>query len=512
MDAWEWIRSQPCARGVVATKMDKLTRADRARHVREFETLFDMPVTLVSARTGEGLDELWKMIASLPSQRRRSHRHPRKNRQRKRRREAAAAPTGARSSHRPRPPPPAAPGPDDLAVGDEGDEHLRADQDRQGARDRRRHRHAQAGADLRDPARARREERQHLLGRRARDAARRLRLPARARLQLPARSRRHLRLALADPQVRPAHRRHRVRRHPAAEGRRALLRADQGRGDQLRAAREDEGEDLLREPHAALPAAEGQARDRIREPLGPRDGSADAARQGPARADRRAAPHRQDDAAAEHRQQHHQEPSRGVPDRAAHRRAAGRSHRHAALGQGRGHLLDLRRAGPAPRAGGRDGHRKGQAPRRAQEGRRHPARLDHAPRARLQHDRPGVGQGALGRRGQQRAAAAEAVLRRRAQHRGRRLADHRRHRAGRHRLAHGRSDLRGVQGHRQLGNPSRSQADRPPRVPVDRHQQERHAQGGAAAGEGRPQARVGAAQGADAAVADAKRWSCCCRR
>lgn len=67
LDAWEWIRSQPCARGVVATKIDKLTRAERARHVRDFETLFDLPVALVSARTGEGLDELWKMIASLPN-------------------------------------------------------------------------------------------------------------------------------------------------------------------------------------------------------------------------------------------------------------------------------------------------------------------------------------------------------------------------------------------------------------------------------------------------------------
>jgi GTP-binding protein len=68
MDAWDWIRSQPFARRVVATKADKLTRADRARHVREFETLFDMPVALVSALTGEGLDDLWKMIASLPNQ------------------------------------------------------------------------------------------------------------------------------------------------------------------------------------------------------------------------------------------------------------------------------------------------------------------------------------------------------------------------------------------------------------------------------------------------------------
>jgi GTP-binding protein len=67
LEAWEWIGSQPCARGVVATKIDKLTRADRARHIRAFETLFDMPVALVSARTGEGLDDLWKMIASLPS-------------------------------------------------------------------------------------------------------------------------------------------------------------------------------------------------------------------------------------------------------------------------------------------------------------------------------------------------------------------------------------------------------------------------------------------------------------
>jgi GTP-binding protein len=68
MDAWAWLQSQPCAHAVVATKVDKLTRAERARHARELETLFERPVTLVSAHTGEGLDELWKMIANLPSQ------------------------------------------------------------------------------------------------------------------------------------------------------------------------------------------------------------------------------------------------------------------------------------------------------------------------------------------------------------------------------------------------------------------------------------------------------------
>ena len=175
------------------------------------------------------------------------------------------------------------------------------------------------------------------------------------------------------------------------------------------------------------------------------------------------------------------EPPRGLPDRAAHRRAARRSHRHAAVGRRRGHLVDVRRAGAAPRAGRRDGDREGQAPGRAQEGRAHPARLDHAPRARLQHGHPAVGQGAVGRSRFERAAEAEAVLRRRAQHRGGRLADDHGDRAHRHRLAHGRRHLRGVQGHRQHGDPPRPQAGGQARVPGDRHPEERHAQGRAAA-------------------------------
>jgi transcription termination factor Rho len=61
---------------------------------------------------------------------------------------------------------------------------------------------------------------------------------------------------------------------------------------------------------------------------------------------------------------------------------------------------------------------------------------------------PVVRQGADRRRRRQRAAAPEALLRRGAQHRGRRLADHHRDRADRHRQPHGRGDLRRVQGHR----------------------------------------------------------------
>ena len=67
LDAWTWLASQPCARAVVGTKADKLTRAERARHSRELESVFDIPVPLVSAQTGEGLDELWKLIATLPN-------------------------------------------------------------------------------------------------------------------------------------------------------------------------------------------------------------------------------------------------------------------------------------------------------------------------------------------------------------------------------------------------------------------------------------------------------------
>jgi GTP-binding protein len=67
LDAWAWLGSQPCARAVVGTKVDKLTQAERVRHAREMRNVFEMPVALVSARTGEGLEELWKMIASLPN-------------------------------------------------------------------------------------------------------------------------------------------------------------------------------------------------------------------------------------------------------------------------------------------------------------------------------------------------------------------------------------------------------------------------------------------------------------
>ena len=164
----------------------------------------------------------------------------------------------------------------------------------------------------------------------------------------------------------------------SAQGRRALFRAAQGQHHQFRRPGEGAPQDQLRQPDAALSrrAAEDGARGSDQEgPLAARHRHRRADRQGPARADRVAAAHRQDRAAAEHRARHRRQPSRVLPDRAADRRAAGGSHRHAALGEGRGGLLDLRRAGVAPRRGRRDGDREGQAPGRARPRRRDPARI-----------------------------------------------------------------------------------------------------------------------------------------
>jgi len=63
--AWNWLGRLGVTGHVVATKVDKLTRAERQRHLAELERLYSVPVTPASADTGEGLDQLWKTIATL---------------------------------------------------------------------------------------------------------------------------------------------------------------------------------------------------------------------------------------------------------------------------------------------------------------------------------------------------------------------------------------------------------------------------------------------------------------
>ncbi len=63
--AGEWLKRLALPRVVIATKLDKLTRSERVRNVRELERLHEGPVLGVSVHTGEGLKELWKTIDML---------------------------------------------------------------------------------------------------------------------------------------------------------------------------------------------------------------------------------------------------------------------------------------------------------------------------------------------------------------------------------------------------------------------------------------------------------------
>ncbi|MBI3403175.1 MAG: ribosome biogenesis GTP-binding protein YsxC [Acidobacteria bacterium] len=65
LEAWRWLRSTVERFGIVGTKIDKLARGERIHAMRELESVFEDAVLPVSAVTGEGLDELWKLIDRL---------------------------------------------------------------------------------------------------------------------------------------------------------------------------------------------------------------------------------------------------------------------------------------------------------------------------------------------------------------------------------------------------------------------------------------------------------------
>jgi GTP-binding protein len=66
--AHRWLSTVGPPPQIVATKIDKLSRAERVRNLREFERVFGTPALPVSATGGEGLDELWRLIAKLARQ------------------------------------------------------------------------------------------------------------------------------------------------------------------------------------------------------------------------------------------------------------------------------------------------------------------------------------------------------------------------------------------------------------------------------------------------------------
>jgi GTP-binding protein len=76
IEAWQWLQSAVERCSVVATKIDKLTRGERIRVLRELQSVFVDPVLPVSVVTGEGLDELWKLIDKLANPRSPRPRNP----------------------------------------------------------------------------------------------------------------------------------------------------------------------------------------------------------------------------------------------------------------------------------------------------------------------------------------------------------------------------------------------------------------------------------------------------
>ena len=94
--AWHWLKPTTADAAVVATKIDKLARGERIRAVRELESVVEDSVLPVSAVTGEGLDELWKLIDRLAN----SH-NPQPSKQTSNRPARATAPRRAKRARLP---------------------------------------------------------------------------------------------------------------------------------------------------------------------------------------------------------------------------------------------------------------------------------------------------------------------------------------------------------------------------------------------------------------------------
>ena len=244
--------------------------------------------------------------------------------------------------------------------------------DGRGRASRRNRRAQEAGADLPHPQRASEAQRPDVRRGDARNPARRLRLPPQPRLPLPVLPGRHLRVAQPDPPLRPPQRQHRRRHDPPAEGKRTLLRAPARRSDQRRRPEPALAKNLLRRSEARPSGQPDRAGDEPRRNRNARGRHDRPDRLRPARSDCQPAARRQDDPAAKDGQERPHELSGRVRHHAADRRAARRSDRHGAADQRpelRSHQLHLRRNLRPPRAGERDGHRKGQANGRVRPGR-----------------------------------------------------------------------------------------------------------------------------------------------
>ena len=65
LDALDWLNSQGCRTVVIGTKVDTLSRAQRNKADKLLEESFGTSRLFVSAKTGKGMNELWKTIIAM---------------------------------------------------------------------------------------------------------------------------------------------------------------------------------------------------------------------------------------------------------------------------------------------------------------------------------------------------------------------------------------------------------------------------------------------------------------
>ena len=63
LEAAHWLGTLGIERTSVATKVDKLSRSERAKNLKALERQLGTAALPISAATGEGLDDLWTLIA-----------------------------------------------------------------------------------------------------------------------------------------------------------------------------------------------------------------------------------------------------------------------------------------------------------------------------------------------------------------------------------------------------------------------------------------------------------------
>jgi len=74
LEACAWFAAQGCPFQLVATKADKLSRAERQRATAAIATAFGRGALMMSVPSGEGIDELWAWIAQQVEQWKQPHR------------------------------------------------------------------------------------------------------------------------------------------------------------------------------------------------------------------------------------------------------------------------------------------------------------------------------------------------------------------------------------------------------------------------------------------------------